>query len=285
MRDVSNGLPPDYTEEEFRAYSMRVYEREQEAQRPTVASDMAENTRDAAYDKIDRYLRNNLDDSDYAEFSEALEAVYATPTREAAPAAASEDELMEREAQGAILRWGYGRFADKLAAVASDSTGGPWNEAAPAAVAREFTNELGNRIRITIEGPTSTSENILTPLEAQELRAALATPGAERAAPALQQGLHAMQLHAAILNLPCNNPLGNADTYAQGHRDARHAAASLVASSPAAGGAPLSDERVRQAVGANDHYWATSKLWILSVARAIEAAHGISDASEQGGGA
>ena len=37
----------------------------------------------------------------------------------------------------------------------------------------EFDNELGNRIRITIEGPTSTSENILTPMEVEELRAAL----------------------------------------------------------------------------------------------------------------
>lgn len=32
--------------------------------------------RDAAYDRIDRYLRNNLDDHDYAEHSQALELVY-----------------------------------------------------------------------------------------------------------------------------------------------------------------------------------------------------------------
>jgi hypothetical protein len=38
---------------------------------------------------------------------------------------------------------------------------------------REFTNELENRIRITIEGPTSTSENVLTPMEVRELRGAL----------------------------------------------------------------------------------------------------------------
>ena len=41
------------------------------------------------------------------------------------------------------------------------------------AVVREFENEIGNRIKITIEGPTSTSENILTPMEATELRRAL----------------------------------------------------------------------------------------------------------------
>lgn len=53
-------------------------------------------------------------------------------------------------------------------------------EEAPASeiTTREFTNELGNRIRITIEGPTSVSENILTPMEARELADALATPPA-----------------------------------------------------------------------------------------------------------
>lgn len=52
------------------------------------------------------------------------------------------------------------------------------SSAAPSAaesVSREFTNELGNAIRITIEGPTSTSENVLTPMEFQELRAAINT--------------------------------------------------------------------------------------------------------------
>jgi len=34
-----------------------------------------------AYDRIDRYLRNNLNDADYAEYSEALEEVYATDSR------------------------------------------------------------------------------------------------------------------------------------------------------------------------------------------------------------
>lgn len=41
------------------------------------------------------------------------------------------------------------------------------------AIRREFTNELGNRIKITIEGPASTAENILTRVEAGELKAAL----------------------------------------------------------------------------------------------------------------
>ena len=33
-----------------------------------------------AYDKIDRFLRNNLDDTDYADFSAALDLVYADDT-------------------------------------------------------------------------------------------------------------------------------------------------------------------------------------------------------------
>jgi hypothetical protein len=41
------------------------------------------------------------------------------------------------------------------------------------AMVREFENEIGNHIKITIEGPTSTSENILTPMEVTELRRAL----------------------------------------------------------------------------------------------------------------
>ena len=34
-----------------------------------------------AYDKIDRFLRNNLDDTDYADFSAALDLVYADAER------------------------------------------------------------------------------------------------------------------------------------------------------------------------------------------------------------
>jgi len=35
--------------------------------------------RSKAYDMIDRFLRNNLDDSDYAEYSAALDSIYTTP--------------------------------------------------------------------------------------------------------------------------------------------------------------------------------------------------------------
>ena len=39
-------------------------------------TDSTQGVRDTAYDKIDRYLRNNLDDAGYADFSAALELVY-----------------------------------------------------------------------------------------------------------------------------------------------------------------------------------------------------------------
>lgn len=38
--------------------------------------------RDDAYDKIDHFLRSNLDDSDYAEYSAALDAVFASDDAE-----------------------------------------------------------------------------------------------------------------------------------------------------------------------------------------------------------
>lgn len=49
----------------------------------------------------------------------------------------------------------------------------PLDPPAQGATVREFVNELGNRIRITIEGPTSISENVLTPAEVDELGTAL----------------------------------------------------------------------------------------------------------------
>ena len=51
------------------------------------------------------------------------------------------------------------------------------------AVKREFTNELGNSIRITVEGPNSMHENIVTPMEAKQLREAL-NEHAQKSAPA-----------------------------------------------------------------------------------------------------
>ena len=38
---------------------------------------------------------------------------------------------------------------------------------------------------------------------------------------------------------------------------------------------PLTDEQIKNALVISDDYWATSKLWIIGVWRAAEAAHGI----------
>lgn len=43
MRDLSKGLPPDYTEEEFRAYSAAIYEREQRAK--ALSADLSDEVR------------------------------------------------------------------------------------------------------------------------------------------------------------------------------------------------------------------------------------------------
>ena len=40
---------------------------------------------------------------------------------------------------------------------------------------------------------------------------------------------------------------------------------------------PLTDEEIKQCTGASDAYWASSKLFILAIARSIEAAHGIGE--------
>lgn len=66
------------------------------------------------------------------------------------------------------------------------------------AVKREFTNELGNAIRITIEGPSSASENVLTPKETEQLRAALNAHASREEAPAASAVL---ALHPATADL------------------------------------------------------------------------------------
>lgn len=55
--------------------------------------------RSEAYDMLDRYLRNNMDDSDYAEYSAALEVVFA------APVSPSREELSAEYTRGRIDGW------------------------------------------------------------------------------------------------------------------------------------------------------------------------------------
>jgi hypothetical protein len=55
-----------------------------------------------AYDMVDRFLRNNLDDNDYAEYSLALEAVLATPIA-AQPAAA--EPVADEQIKAALMKY------------------------------------------------------------------------------------------------------------------------------------------------------------------------------------
>jgi hypothetical protein len=93
-------------------------------------------------------------------------------------------------------------------------------------------------------------------------------------------------LHAAIMNLPCNVPSGYpygselcAGVYREGHRDARHAAAKLVAALllPAQAPAvpPLTPERIAEIAEQMEASDPTDSFW-LNFARAIEAAQGAS---------
>jgi hypothetical protein len=67
--------------------------------------------RDAAYDKIDRFLRNNLDDANYADYSRALEEIYAANTI----------ERLTRERDEAVARSAPKTLEEELAAL--DTTG------------------------------------------------------------------------------------------------------------------------------------------------------------------
>lgn len=51
--------------------------------------------RSSAYDNIDRFLRNNLDDEDYATFSRDLEAVFSAPEAPALASAVDERAAFE----------------------------------------------------------------------------------------------------------------------------------------------------------------------------------------------
>lgn len=75
------------------------------ADMPALPIVQQEPARDAAYDKIDRFMRNNLDDSDYAEFSEALETLYASP--QPSQSAQPQDERAAAEASYTVIAFDY----------------------------------------------------------------------------------------------------------------------------------------------------------------------------------
>lgn len=120
-------------------------------------------------------------------------------------------------------------FARKIEAAIA-AKGSPTQAPAPAheTTVSEFTNELGNAIRITIEGPTSTSENVLTPMEAAKLRGALNEHAVQAPAPAhddkvLTQALEERDAASDYIDALLNEVLGedrNEWTSNYGHADA-----------------------------------------------------------------
>lgn len=82
----------------------------------------------------------------------------------------------------------------------------------PKHTASEFTNELGNAIRITIEGPTSTSENVLTPMEAAKLRGALNEHATQAPAPVAGRFVSADTL-ARLVESPEGTDLNQPGSY------------------------------------------------------------------------
>lgn len=142
--------------------------------------------------------------------------------------------------------------------------------AAPATIAsltrkveRSFTNELGNLIRIVVEGPVSTHENIVTPLEAGMLRESLN----EFASQPISTVSATQETPAHVCGLQGFNPYEGDECPACAVRD----------KTPTAGGAPLPESEIdliandgmRNAAGG---IYATR---VYDFARAIEAAHGI----------
>lgn len=88
-------------------------------------------------------------------------------------------------------------------------------------------------------------------------------------------GSEPSDLHAAIMNLPCNPPPGEhiwRQCYKQGHRDARHAAAELaLASAPASAPLPLTDEQVSDRVADASIDANLSPKWCLENAVSLNA--------------
>jgi hypothetical protein len=54
--------------------------------------------RSAAYDRIDRFLRDNLDDRDYAPYAEALDVLWKPPPAQAAVIEAAKAQLKAADA-------------------------------------------------------------------------------------------------------------------------------------------------------------------------------------------
>lgn len=108
MRWAAKQLDPALTHEQIRAMWCAMWSA---APTPPVQQDaqavvaLPSRVREAAYDQIDRFLRNNLHDDDYADYSAALDSLYAAPTPPAQPTQAATDVLAERRRQIEAEGW------------------------------------------------------------------------------------------------------------------------------------------------------------------------------------
>jgi hypothetical protein len=63
------------------------------------------NARSAAYDTIARYLRNNLGDEDYADYSSALDCIYGVPAVRVELSAEQIEAMAREDAGGTAVDW------------------------------------------------------------------------------------------------------------------------------------------------------------------------------------
>lgn len=158
-------------------------------------------------------------------------------------------------------------------------TAGNGEPAEVATTTREFINELGNRIKITIEGPNSSSENILTPLEAielshglNEMKQALAADRTKLLALGADPGPTEDELFGnGIINLNSALDLAEDMTVAPGYGDMQDALGVLAKAYRKA------EDRIGELLVKND-----AKTAALSRAEALlaEAREGLSEAEE-----
>jgi len=129
----------------------------------------SENQRSTAYDLVDRYLRNNLDDDDYAAFSAALECLYAPQ------AEAPSDAAREVFAAGIVHHYGVPEEASfacarRVLALATQPTASPEQA--------EATNDREAHWFALVQGAASEIENAANCLQDPDAKR-VAISGAE----------------------------------------------------------------------------------------------------------
>lgn len=81
---------------------------------------MASIESEKAYNKVDRYLRNNMDDTGYKEFSQALDLIYAIPKQTADSKDCTRSHPHEEMGTMCALRTEIARLQNKIATMEAD---------------------------------------------------------------------------------------------------------------------------------------------------------------------